>query len=449
MSLSSSVHAAAGSIAGMLTMGMLYPLESVRVRLAVQEAKLVKKEKKEEKPSSSEEQKLACHSPPPPQVASSATSPPLETPRKEKDSHKSSTEEAEDEIQQIQVRRQLSFFPPKPEMPLAFSSTAAGPKTSSSFVLPAPSPAPSVTLSRSPTPLRSHSLSSTVPTTIAESDSSLSSSSAASSSSSSSSATEQIAKQTNEKIFSNAYDCAVHIVKTEGISSLYKGCRSAIFAVGFSNLVYFYWYSLVKRLTLTFLKRSILLPLDSMFVSTVAGTIAAVITTPLWVVNARMTVTKTDAAHPPLSIWGTIKDIVSKDGFFKGFYNGIIPSLILVSNPVINFLIYEQLTRFLAGGRKHLSAIEYFLIGALAKAVATVVTYPYQVLKARMQVCSQKGFWSLIRSMWQDEGWFSFFKGLETKLFFTVLNSAFMFMTYEKILQLTAFVMGQRKSAKS
>lgn len=34
-------------------------------------------------------------------------------------------------------------------------------------------------------------------------------------------------------------------------------------------------------------------------------------------------------------------EIIQKEGFFRGFYNGLIPSIVLVSNPVIHWFLYE------------------------------------------------------------------------------------------------------------
>jgi hypothetical protein len=47
---------------------------------------------------------------------------------------------------------------------------------------------------------------------------------------------------------------------------------------------------------------------------------------------------------------------VYKDDGVKGFYKGIIPSLILVSNPAVQFMVFERLKSFLMkrGNRKRL-----------------------------------------------------------------------------------------------
>ncbi len=62
-----------------------------------------------------------------------------------------------------------------------------------------------------------------------------------------------------------------------------------------------------------------------------------------------------------------------------GFFSGLGPALVLVSNPVIQFVCYEQFTSTLLNVRsksagkvvKALTPYEYFVLGAAAKAVAT------------------------------------------------------------------------------
>ena len=69
-------------------------------------------------------------------------------------------------------------------------------------------------------------------------------------------------------------------------------------------------------------------------------------------------------------------------------WNGTGPSLMLVCNPTIQFVVYEALKRRLIRylRTEHLSGYMLFVVGAVAKAVATVITYPVQVLQCRMRV---------------------------------------------------------------
>jgi adenine nucleotide transporter 17 len=55
------------------------------------------------------------------------------------------------------------------------------------------------------------------------------------------------------------------------------------------------------------------------------------------------------------SVFSTIKDIYKSEGI-QAFYKGVIPNLVLVINPIINFVIYEGLKKFLLRGKFSLNA---------------------------------------------------------------------------------------------
>ncbi len=140
--------------------------------------------------------------------------------------------------------------------------------------------------------------------------------------------------------------------------------------------------------------------------------------------------------------------IAKKEGL-AGLYRGFLPSLILTSNPAIQLTAYDQLAAFMVRrrarslqrdvARTKLTSIEYFLLGALAKAISTVITYPYQVVKSRQQADFTKteealSMMDVMCTMLRKEGAASFTQGMGAKLVQTCLTAAVTFATYEKIL---------------
>ena len=64
----------------------------------------------------------------------------------------------------------------------------------------------------------------------------------------------------------------------------------------------------------------------------------------------------------------------------------LVIGMLQVSHGAIQFMVYEELKAFTAGGPRHgagqgrqLSSLEISLIGALSKLAASVTTYPSQV----------------------------------------------------------------------
>lgn len=85
-----------------------------------------------------------------------------------------------------------------------------------------------------------------------------------------------------------------------------------------------------------------------------------------------------------------IQDIYDENGA-SGFWAGYKPTLLLTLNPAITFLLYELLKKGLPRQhRERQTKTQTFLLGALAKAFATTVTYPLAVVKTRSMIKSRK-----------------------------------------------------------
>lgn len=75
-------------------------------------------------------------------------------------------------------------------------------------------------------------------------------------------------------------------------------------------------------------------------ITAIAGTFSSFLANPVWMINARMTIRKKEDTKQTYT--RLIKDIYEKEGLWA-FYKGVVPNLILVINPIINFVIYEGL----------------------------------------------------------------------------------------------------------
>jgi adenine nucleotide transporter 17 len=95
------------------------------------------------------------------------------------------------------------------------------------------------------------------------------------------------------------------------------------------------------------------------------------------------------------SFWAIGKEIVREEGP-TGLWLGIKPGLVLTVNPAITYGVYERVKSIILIAREKaasasspasskLSPGANFLVGALSKTLATVVTYPYIMAKVRIQ----------------------------------------------------------------
>jgi adenine nucleotide transporter 17 len=75
---------------------------------------------------------------------------------------------------------------------------------------------------------------------------------------------------------------------------------------------------------------------------------------------------------------------VYKNEGIWAFYKGVLPNMILVLNPMINFVIYESLKKDLVKNKIMLSALHLLLISSISKAVATIFTYPMLTIRVKL-----------------------------------------------------------------
>jgi len=248
----------------------------------------------------------------------------------------------------------------------------------------------------------------------------------------------------------------------DGIAQLYQGLRAQIICLACSNFIYFYSYNSLKVLTAVMNKDAALTPVRNLMVASVAGVINVLLTSPLWMICTQIMMMGRKDKDGKLKVGkipGVIehgRSIYEQEGA-GALWAGVIPSLWLVSNPSVQFVVYERIRVYMtsvAERRKSaITAIEFFAMGALAKAAATYVTYPLQIAQSRLRADRKgkkdengkmaprkyKGTMDCLAKLLQKDGvqngWY---QGINAKLLQTVLTAAFQFLTYEQI-QLAVF----------
>lgn len=321
--------------------------------------------------------------------------------------------------------------------------------------------------------------------------------------------------QTSKK-HENALVILSRLIEEEGWGSLYRGLGPMCVALGTSNFVYFYWYTGLKASISRWSAKQAVSkasagPLRDLMLASIAGTINVLLTTPLWVAATRLVVKgSTNAGHVASSFGGpltaVIKEVmrVGKTEGIPGLWSGLGASLMLVSNPSVQFAAYEKLKNALLRSKlghdsadsagvlqmandddevsrnesaaallelqekeirvAPISNIEFLLLGAGAKMVATLATYPLQVAQSRMRASANarkqgsdtkttsqptseskgeeealpvyRGTLHCLMKIYRDEGIKGLYKGMDAKLLQTCLTSAFMFLFYERIARL-------------
>jgi len=260
----------------------------------------------------------------------------------------------------------------------------------------------------------------------------------------------QVQHTSGLKPYNNTLDTLKKIIEDEGLSGLYSGLDSALLGIAVTNGVYYYFYEWSKA---GFERRSMqpnVTTIESIISGAIAGAATVLITNPIWVVNTRMATRKhsLDEADDeqkktkPLNSFQALMDILKEDGPLA-LWQGVVPALFLVINPIIQYSVFEK-TKSTLEGFRDLGNLDHFFLGAFSKLVATSITYPYIVIKSRMQLRQSNddsirynSVFDGLRKIIKKEGVQGLYKGIQSKLLQSVLTAAILFMAKEALFEYT------------
>lgn len=232
------------------------------------------------------------------------------------------------------------------------------------------------------------------------------------------------------------------------------------------------------------------------------------LTNPLWVVKTRFMVStkrpnsvltpQAQAILPPSAPrYRTTLDAVFtiyRNEGFRAFYKGLLPSLLGVSHVAVQFGLYEK-AKQMAARDGPLTPTAILVCSAFSKMIASLATYPHEVLRTRIQVARAAspadaakraaqqaaaaatashntrhelysplvtgsnppvsehdkqpakpaaskhsgprpgGIIDVFQKIYRQDGWRGFYRGLSINLFRTVPSSAVTMLTYELIMR--------------
>ncbi|KAK7273687.1 hypothetical protein RIF29_14746 [Crotalaria pallida] len=297
----------------------------------------------------------------------------------------------------------------------------------------------------------------------------------------------------------------LQVIGTEGWGGLYSGLKPSLLGTAASQGIYYYFYQVFKNKAVAIAAaRKVKGHGDGtvgmfgwLVVAAIAGSLNVLLTNPIWVLVTRMQthtqaerkimeekkealrratsessisgstlqdqLTELNSKKPrPFGTINAVNEVYNEAGVV-GFWKGVFPALIMVCNPSIQFMIYESSLKRLRAkrsaknqGDKSVTALEVFLLGALAKLGATVTTYPLLVVKSRLQAKQEIGGSSSLRysgtfdailKMIRYEGLPGFYKGMSTKIVQSVFAASVLFMVKEELVKV--FMVLADKSQKA
>ena len=252
------------------------------------------------------------------------------------------------------------------------------------------------------------------------------------------------------------------IVRLEGAVGLYRGLTPTVAALLPNWAVYFTAYEFLKTRGASAAPESeFAASLRHMTSAAGAGAATVLVTNPLWVVKTRLQVQHSRALRgsmPTRAVYaGTLdalRRVATEEGA-RGLYSGLAPSLAGIAHVVIQFPVYERLKLELARGDVFrirraeaatgdasrdvgdLTGLELACASAVAKMVASSVTYPHEVIRSHMHVQGFGPFGGVLaltkKIHAEGGGWRAFYRGVGTNLVRTTPAAAITFTSYELI----------------
>ncbi|XP_077246145.1 peroxisomal adenine nucleotide carrier 1-like isoform X1 [Tasmannia lanceolata] len=261
----------------------------------------------------------------------------------------------------------------------------------------------------------------------------------------------EVQSQAHQK-YRNISDVLWEAVSTGQVLSLYQGLGTKNLQSFISQFVYFYGYSYFKRLYLEKSGSKSIGTRANLVIAAAAGACTTIVIQPLDTASSRM----------QTSTFGKSKGLQEtlSEGWWSEAFDGLGISLLLTSNPAIQYTVFDQLKQSLLKSERNnktgittaesspvaLSAFSAFLLGAISKSIATILTYPAIRCKVMIQASDSKDaprgiqskpppktVMNTLYAIWKREGLLGFFKGLQAQILKTVLSSALLLMIKEKI----------------
>lgn len=253
---------------------------------------------------------------------------------------------------------------------------------------------------------------------------------------------------------------ARHILAREGIPGLYSGLRPALYGVSLTNFVFFYWLEWTRAV---FSKASSSSPssvaasaaavakggnassavgttsmgrsrynhtrrlstIQDMSAAAIAGSATVIVTNPIWVVSTQAKAAndhnssgapgecfllgEQKKARPPSTL--SVLWRLLAQGDVRALFAGVFPALVHVLSPVVQHTVFEHLKNLTERTRRRkITPQDLFLLGALSKAVAITIIYPFITVSSRMSKEKRKrvSMSNSLRKIFVEEG----FRGL-------------------------------------
>ncbi|KAG2408759.1 Folate transporter [Vigna angularis] len=197
--------------------------------------------------------------------------------------------------------------------------------------------------------------------------------------------------------YKNTAHAVFTIARSEGLRGLYAGFLPGTLGSTISWGLYFFFYDKAKQ-RYARNGEGKLSPGLHLASAAEAGGLVCLCTNPVWLIKTRLQLqSPLHQTEPYSGLYDAFRTITREEGF-SALYRGIVPGLFLqVSHGAIQFTAYEELRKVIIDFKskrstfhnhnpdKLLNSVDYAVLGATSKLAAILLTYPFQVMRSRLQ----------------------------------------------------------------
>lgn len=275
------------------------------------------------------------------------------------------------------------------------------------------------------------------------------------------------------------FSVARNIARVEGARGFFRGLAPTLIGILPARATFFWAYATTKG---TLSQRWGDHPIVHVLSAAAAGVTSNTLTNPIWLMKSRVQLQAGASSGNPMVYRGyrdAVYRIMREEGL-GGFFKGLTASYWGVTEGAIQFVVYEGIKKRIVERNRtrlaelekaqqielqmhhshsstmpttsdnnnnvdpeQLSTIQYLTAAAFSKLVASVATYPHEVVRLRMReqprfvgaAPKYTGMIQSLRLIAREEGRKGLYAGMGTHLARVVPNAALMFFTYEVVVK--------------
>ncbi|GMH94246.1 hypothetical protein TL16_g12852, partial [Triparma laevis f. inornata] len=231
-----------------------------------------------------------------------------------------------------------------------------------------------------------------------------------------------------------ALGVAKTVYSTYGVLGFYKGMHFSAIQSFMEKGLYFIAYTALKSIYKDITALDDIGTISNLGLGCIAEWCHLPFTLPL---DSLTTALATDTKNR--SAYLIMTSLCSEKGL-AGMYSGVQAFVVLCLKPAIQYTVFEKVKAVILASKttatKTLTAIEAFLLGMVARTVATIIVSPYTRAKVMLQSSSsdeKPDIPAMLKKIYEEEGVGGVFQGIGPELTRGVLSAALMLMVKEKI----------------